>query len=173
MYMPLVDKIIEKIICWIAKLLTYTSRVQLIKAVIFGLQIYWVQIFVLPKRIMKLIETTCRTFLWIGSVEVSNRALVSWEKVRQARAAGGLNVLNMYRWNKAAVMKQRLALATKKRMFMIEMGAHLLCEAGISRQLPWSQECYMGHLEKALNPRKSSSIWILGMMELQTDCKLW
>lgn len=68
----------------------------------------------LPKRILKLVENSCRTFLWTGSVAISKRALVSWENVCQSRAAGGLNVLNMFRWNKAAVMKQLWALANKK-----------------------------------------------------------
>lgn len=34
-YMPLIEKITAKIMCWSAKLLSYAGRVQLIKAVLF------------------------------------------------------------------------------------------------------------------------------------------
>ncbi|PHU23501.1 hypothetical protein BC332_08608 [Capsicum chinense] len=84
--MPLVDRIVKRITCWTTKILTYAGRLQLIKAVIFGILTYWAEIFVLPKRIRKLVENSCRTFLWIGSVAISKRALVSWEKVYRSRA---------------------------------------------------------------------------------------
>lgn len=41
----------KRVRCWIAKLLSYVGIIQLIKSVIFGVQTYWAQIFVLPERI--------------------------------------------------------------------------------------------------------------------------
>nr|XP_009628540.1 uncharacterized protein LOC104118866 [Nicotiana tomentosiformis] len=67
---------------------------------------YWSQIFVLPKRIMRLIETICRTYLWTGTSATSRKALIAWEKVCQPKAAGGLNIINMGMWNKSAILKQ-------------------------------------------------------------------
>lgn len=78
---PLVQKILQRINCWAAKLLTYADRVQLIKFVLFGVQMYWSRIFVLPQKVLKLVQAACRTFLWIGRVEPSKRAIVAWDKV--------------------------------------------------------------------------------------------
>lgn len=64
-WQPLVHKILQRITCWAAKLLTYAGRVQLIKSVLFGVQMFWSQIFVLPQKVLKLVQAACRTFLWI------------------------------------------------------------------------------------------------------------
>nr|XP_009762494.1 PREDICTED: uncharacterized protein LOC104214512 [Nicotiana sylvestris] len=78
---PLVEKITQKINCWIAKLLSYAGRLQLIKLVPFGVQSYWAQIFQLPKKILKMIEAMCRSFLWSGTSTITKKALVAWDKV--------------------------------------------------------------------------------------------
>lgn len=74
---PLVQKITQKINGWATKFLSYAGRVQLIKSVLFGIQMYWSQLFVLPQKILKLVQTACRTFLWTGKSEASRRALVA------------------------------------------------------------------------------------------------
>ncbi|KAH0707403.1 hypothetical protein KY290_011959 [Solanum tuberosum] len=86
-YLPLIEKIIAKVTCWSAKLLSYAGRVQLIKSVLFGVQAYWSQIFFIPKKVMKSIEQICRTFLWTGNVTISKKALVSWENICKPTAA--------------------------------------------------------------------------------------
>ncbi|XP_019246525.1 PREDICTED: uncharacterized protein LOC109226186 [Nicotiana attenuata] len=65
--LPLVERITERVNCWSTRMLSYSGRIQLIKSVLFGIQTYWAKIFLLPKKIMKMIETICRTFLWTGS----------------------------------------------------------------------------------------------------------
>ncbi|XP_059310292.1 uncharacterized protein LOC132061506 [Lycium ferocissimum] len=90
---PLVEKITERIGCWSAKLLSYAGRTHLIKSVIFGIQTYWAQIFVLPKRILKLIDSVCRTYLWTGSVSNSRKALVSWAKMCLQKLQGDITYL--------------------------------------------------------------------------------
>lgn len=113
-YMPLVDKIVARIKCWISRFLSYGGRLQMIKSVLFGMQTYWSQVFVLPKKIIKLVESTCRTFLWTGQSQLSKRALVAWEKICMPRSAGGLNVLDIFTWNKVAICKQLWDVAKKK-----------------------------------------------------------
>ncbi|XP_070056721.1 uncharacterized protein [Nicotiana tomentosiformis] len=72
------------------------------------------QIFLLPKRITKLIETICSTYLWTGTSATFRKALIACEKVCQPKAVGGLNIINMGLWNKAAFLKQLWALAKKR-----------------------------------------------------------
>jgi len=112
--MPVVDRITGRVKCWTSKLFTYAGRLQLIKSVVFSMQTYWAQMLILPNKIMKLIEQVCRTYLWTGSTGTSKRAFVSWEKVCQPRSAGGLNVMHLSGWNKAAILKLLWALASKK-----------------------------------------------------------
>ncbi|XP_019227163.1 PREDICTED: uncharacterized protein LOC109208497 [Nicotiana attenuata] len=111
---PLVEKITQRTNCWTARLLSYAGRLQLIKSILFGVQSYWAQIFLLPKKVMKMVEAICRSFLWTGTSTVSKKALVSWEKVCLPQVVGGLNVMNMICWNKAAMAKHLWAVAKKK-----------------------------------------------------------
>ncbi|XP_060210676.1 uncharacterized protein LOC132637634 [Lycium barbarum] len=91
-----------------------TLRLQLIKSVLFGVQTYWAQIFILPKRVMKLVDAVCRSFLWSGKGEVTKKELVSWARICLPKSAGGQNVMNICLWNKAAVIKQLWAIVDKK-----------------------------------------------------------
>lgn len=103
-YQPLIQKILHKISGWATKMLSYAGRLQLIKAIVLGVHNYWSQVFLLPHKVVKIIQAACRTFLWTGQANVSRRALVAWEKV-MALSAGGLNIVNLKLWNQAAICK--------------------------------------------------------------------
>lgn len=60
--------------------------------------------FCLPQKVLKRIETICRSYLWSGSVS-SNMALVAWDKVCNPLAAGGWNIMDIKAWNRAALCK--------------------------------------------------------------------
>lgn len=64
---PLVKNILQKINCWATKFLSYVGRLQLIKSVLLGIQTYWSQIFVLPQKVLKLVQQACRVSVdWKG-----------------------------------------------------------------------------------------------------------
>lgn len=75
---------------------------------------YWAYVFLLPKKITKLIVTACRTFLWTGSSDTSRRALIAWDKICMPLSAGGPKVIDIYSWNKAALCKLLWAVNAKK-----------------------------------------------------------
>lgn len=119
-YQPLVLKILQKISCWAAKLLSYAGWVQFIKSVLFGVQMYWSQIFILPQKVVKLIQVACRTFLWKGKTDMSKRALVAWEKIVLPQSVGGLSIINLKLWNRAAICKHLWSLAQEKNRIWIK-----------------------------------------------------
>ena len=59
-FQPLVKKILDRINSWTSKLLSYAGRVQLIKSVLFSIQTYWCQVFLLPQKRIKMIQAACR-----------------------------------------------------------------------------------------------------------------
>ncbi|XP_070032956.1 uncharacterized protein [Nicotiana tomentosiformis] len=79
-----------------------------------------IQVFLLPKKITKLIVTGCRTFLWTGSNEPSKRALIAWDKICMPLSARGLNVLDVSNWNKATLCKLIWAINAKKDTMWIQ-----------------------------------------------------
>ncbi|XP_009630097.2 uncharacterized protein [Nicotiana tomentosiformis] len=99
----LVDRMTARIKTWGSKNLSYAGRVQLINSVLMHVHTYWASIFLLPKAVMKQINTVCRNFLWDGK-EVSNRApLIAWDLVYKPKEVGGLGITNGVLWNEAAI----------------------------------------------------------------------
>lgn len=105
---------LHRIVSWTTKFLSYAGRAELIKSVLFSIQVYWAQIFVLPKKVIEVIETTCRSFLWNGGTQVTKKALLAWDKVCYPKIAGGLNILDITTWNKVAISKLLWNICRKK-----------------------------------------------------------
>ncbi|XP_019241491.1 PREDICTED: uncharacterized protein LOC109221464 [Nicotiana attenuata] len=107
-------QITANISSWTAKKPSYSSRVQLVQSVIFGIQAYWAQLFILSVKVLKMIEAICRSSIWSGSNTITKKAYVSWERMCTPKSAGGLNLINLLLWNKAAIAKVCWDLAHKE-----------------------------------------------------------
>ncbi|XP_019237786.1 PREDICTED: uncharacterized protein LOC109217943 [Nicotiana attenuata] len=117
---PLLEKMLGRIRSWTSKLMSYAGRVQLIKSVLFSIQVFWSQVFLLPKKLIQLIERMCQTFLWTGGVEVSKKALLSWESLCKPKAAGGLNFLDVEAWNKYKKQNSLWTIQPKQASWMVQ-----------------------------------------------------
>ncbi|KAK6791910.1 hypothetical protein RDI58_010991 [Solanum bulbocastanum] len=113
LWSPLVNKIIARISSWTAKKLSYAGGMQLVQYMLFGIQAYWSQLFTIPAKVLKLIESYCRSFTWSGSNTITKRALIAWEKVCLPKSVGGMNLINIRLWNQAAIAKTCWDLAHK------------------------------------------------------------
>ncbi|XP_016507454.1 uncharacterized protein LOC107825139 [Nicotiana tabacum] len=112
--MPLVERIVDRIRSWTSMFLSYAGRLQLIKSVLFEMQTYEAQVFLIPKKVIKLVNGICRNYLWTGSHDTTHRAPIAWETLCKPQTAGGLNIVNYERWNKAALNKLLWAIISKK-----------------------------------------------------------
>lgn len=72
------------------------------------------------KKILTMVTNICRTFLWTGSTDHSRKALVAWDKLCLPRSAGGLNIIDIFKWNKAALCKLLWAVALKEDRLWIQ-----------------------------------------------------
>jgi hypothetical protein len=59
----LLNRISSRIDSWLSKNLSYTSRLQLLSYVLYNVQMYWMSIFILPKKIIKATEQKFNRFL--------------------------------------------------------------------------------------------------------------
>ena len=75
---------------------------------------FWAQIFCLPKKLIKMVDDVCRSFIWTGKEGLSRKAAVAWSQLVLPYSKGGLNLKDMYNWNKAAMLKQLWNIARKK-----------------------------------------------------------
>jgi hypothetical protein len=104
-YMPLIDRIVERIYSWSAKLLSHAGRLQLIRSVTFAVANYWMQCLPLPKQVIHKINSICRSFLWSGGTTITKKAPVAWDDVCSSKAHGGLNLISLEEWNQANLAK--------------------------------------------------------------------
>ena len=97
---PLVEKITNRAQTWMANLLSYAGRLQLVKSILSSMQNCWAHIFPLSKKIIQVVERVCRRFLWTGKTEHSKKAPIAWATIQMPKSGGGWNVINMLHWIK-------------------------------------------------------------------------
>ncbi|XP_058748415.1 uncharacterized protein LOC131621393 [Vicia villosa] len=111
--LPLIDRIVGKIKHWTTKILSYAGRKQLIRSVLFAVTSYWMQVFPLPKSVLKHIEAICRSYLWSNTEEITRRAPIAWDNVYNPVRAGGLSITSLREWNIATIGKLLWNLQSK------------------------------------------------------------
>jgi hypothetical protein len=103
--LPLIDRIISRIKLWTSSSLTYAGRLQLIKSVLFSIQVYWSSMFIFPRATIQKLESILSAFLWKGSSMSHAGAKVAWHTLCYPLKEGGLGIKSLTTWNKAATMK--------------------------------------------------------------------
>jgi ABC-type uncharacterized transport system permease subunit len=73
----LMEKISGRINSWLSRHFFLVGRLQLISSVLFSIQIYWFNIFILPKKVIRLIEQKFNWLLWNENDSSSTKAKVS------------------------------------------------------------------------------------------------
>ncbi|KAL0295411.1 UNVERIFIED_CONTAM: hypothetical protein Sradi_6837500 [Sesamum radiatum] len=86
---PLMEKIDGRVAGWSQLQLSFAGRTQLIKSVLSMLHTYWASVFVLPKGVIRAIETKLRSFLWQGSTG-KGYAKVAWDQLCKPKTEGDL-----------------------------------------------------------------------------------
>ncbi|XP_074288550.1 uncharacterized protein LOC141613705 [Silene latifolia] len=110
----LVERVMERIRAIGVRKLSYAGRLVLIKSVLSTLHCYWARIFILPVSILNKVEALCRSFLWQGK-EISNGpALIAWDTCCKTKQEGGLGLIDLRRWNTAALGKYIWWIAQKE-----------------------------------------------------------
>jgi hypothetical protein len=93
-----VNKITTRIDSWLVKNLSFAGRLQLLSSVLLSLQVFWAKVFILPKRVIRLIEQKLNRFLWSGR-DTKAHATVAWSKVCVPKKEWGLGIKSIEVWN--------------------------------------------------------------------------
>jgi hypothetical protein len=76
----LITKITARIDSWLVRHLSFAGRLQLISSMLASLQVFWARVFILPNKVIQLIEQKLNRFLWCGN-DTKAKAKVSWDNV--------------------------------------------------------------------------------------------
>lgn len=113
-FFPLISRITAQIKHWTSKLLSYAGRLQLVKSIISGIVAYWIQVFPIPKAVIKHIQAICRSFIWSSSDQITKKAPISSNKMCDPKNAGGLKIMDLNIWNLTMFTKLVWNISTKK-----------------------------------------------------------
>jgi hypothetical protein len=101
----LIMKITSCIDSWISKMLTFVGRLQLISSILHSIQVYWSCIFILLKKIIKVIEQKFNRFLWNGHSSSYAKAKVAWTNLCYPKKEGSLELKDLEVWNRASMLR--------------------------------------------------------------------
>ena len=73
--------------------------------VLLSINVYWSQIFILPKNVLKQVNAICRAFLWTGTCNSPKPGYVNWTEVCKPKRNEGLGFRNLVSWNIAIIGK--------------------------------------------------------------------
>lgn len=71
---------------------------------LFSIQSFWENHFLLPGAVHKQIQQLFTRFLWSGDVQKKGGAKVAWERVCLPIEEGGLGIKNLKEWNTTQIL---------------------------------------------------------------------
>ncbi|KAG7543982.1 Reverse transcriptase domain [Arabidopsis thaliana x Arabidopsis arenosa] len=104
-YMPLIERIKQKIGTWTSRFLSYAGRLNLIQSVIWSICNFWLAAFRLPRECIGEIDKICSAFLWSGPELNSHKAKIAWTTVCKPKQEGGLGLRSLKEANEVCCLK--------------------------------------------------------------------
>ena len=86
------DKIKHKLATWKGRILSIMGRVQLVKSIIHGMLVYSFHIYLWPRRLLRLLDSWIKNFIWSGDVLTKKVCTVAWKVMCRPWAEGGLDI---------------------------------------------------------------------------------
>nr|KAJ0212898.1 hypothetical protein LSAT_V11C400187120 [Lactuca sativa] len=88
----MVEKFRTKLSKWKAKSLSFGGRLTLVNSVLNSLPLYYFSLFRAPRKIINLLDSIRRRFLWGGDDDKKKINWVAWDMVNKPKDNGGLEV---------------------------------------------------------------------------------
>lgn len=105
---------VTRIRIWGTRHLSFAARCQLVNSVLMSIHTYWGQLFIIPKNVLKEVNSVCRCFLWSGTHNDTKPGAVAWKQLYRYKKAGGLGFRDSWTWNIVALSKLAWGVAQKQ-----------------------------------------------------------
>ncbi|KAJ9564278.1 hypothetical protein OSB04_000244 [Centaurea solstitialis] len=106
-WQPLIEKFRKKLSDWKARTLSLGGRSCLCKSVLGALGTYLFSLYKAPKKVINILESLRRKFLWGGTGDKKKICWTKWENVIRDKQCGGLGIGSLRAFNLALLTKWR------------------------------------------------------------------
>lgn len=124
-YAPMLNKISGILRAWGGMCLSYAGRIEVLKAVIQGIQSFWLGILPISTAVADRMTAMCRRFLW-----GEGQAKVAWQTLCHSKAEGGIGLRDIKAWNNALLVKTLWNLQNKKDTLWNKWMHHIYLKQG-------------------------------------------
>lgn len=104
---------IARIRTWSTINLSYGAKTQLINFILQILDIYWAQVFIIPRSVLNEVIKACRAFLWSGQSFSQKPGVEAWEDLCWSKSSGCLGFRDVRIWNVACLSKYVWTITSK------------------------------------------------------------
>ncbi|KAJ4799769.1 RNA-directed DNA polymerase (reverse transcriptase)-related family protein [Rhynchospora pubera] len=157
----LLEKIKAKLSGWKSNMLSHAGRLVMIKSVLMTMPVYYMSIEILPKGIIKEINSLMAKFFWEKTAHSRYLSFISWKKLCQPVSSGVLGLKDLQSFGEAIFFKIVWAL-------MAEV------------EKPWVQLCKAKYYPKveywrARSGNKGSKMWrqVMGHRDFFKEKVMW
>jgi len=162
-FQMIADRIKTKLATWKGSLLSVMGRVQLVKSIIHGMFVYSFHVYMWPKRLLRMLETWIKKFIWSGDVLTQKVCTVSYNCLSRPWAEGGLDLKPTRLINDSLILKLAWNLLATNSQW-----AALLKQRFFSNRKPvdhyFKSSIWLG-IKIHIGAVISNSLWILGTGE--------
>ncbi|KAJ4754791.1 RNA-directed DNA polymerase (reverse transcriptase)-related family protein [Rhynchospora pubera] len=117
----LMEKLKLKLTGWKTKMLSHAGRLVLLKSVLMSLPVYYMSVEVLPKCIIKQMESLIAKFFWGKTDQMRYLSFVAWKKICQPFERGGLGVRQLEIFGDALFLKLVWAMISQDEKIWVQV----------------------------------------------------
>ncbi|KAJ4787969.1 RNA-directed DNA polymerase (reverse transcriptase)-related family protein [Rhynchospora pubera] len=101
----LLEKLKAKLSGWRSNMLSHAGRLVLIKSVLMSVPVYFMSAELLPKGLIRQMDSLIAKFFWGKSDQARYMSFVAWAKICRSTDIGGLGVRNLNLFGEALFLK--------------------------------------------------------------------
>lgn len=100
--LPLYEKIMSRLNRWSSSQLSMAGRLVIVKSIGFSMMTYFSRLFILPKKLITMLNMTFNHFLWHVNPFSKKLIPIAYPKLLLPLKQGGLGIINLELWNQTA-----------------------------------------------------------------------
>ncbi|KAJ4794628.1 RNA-directed DNA polymerase (reverse transcriptase)-related family protein [Rhynchospora pubera] len=119
--MMLLDKIKSKLTGWRSNMLSHAGRLVLIKSVLMSVPVYYMSVEMIPKGIIRQMESQIAKFFWGKTDKDRYMSFISWKRICQPVDRGGLGVRKLSTFGEALLLKLVWDMASEEDKIWVQV----------------------------------------------------